>query len=96
MVWGAGVSAGSDLYDLNTTTRVNPGTAQPSYSAPMQPIRNGDTANLALQLLGLPSVPGSSINADQDLIVGKVPEPPAFILTSLSILLGVQHRSRRR
>jgi hypothetical protein len=60
-VWGAGIPAG-DLYALNADCRREPGTAQLGFDAPVQPIRNGGVANLALELLGLDPVPGSSIN----------------------------------
>ncbi len=66
LVWGAGVAAGKDLYTLNPT-RADPGQKQIPYGAAKQPIRNGDIANLAARLLGLPAVPGSFIGAKLDL-----------------------------
>jgi hypothetical protein len=51
-------------------TRRNPGTGHPLHTDPVQPIRNGDGANLALKLLGLGPVPGSTINVRQDLQIG--------------------------
>jgi hypothetical protein len=59
-VWGAGLPPGGDLYDL-FGQRVDPGTGRPDYDAAGQPFRNGDTGNLALAILGLPPVPGSTI-----------------------------------
>ncbi len=59
LVWGPGVTAGADLYDLNPGTHTDPGTGRPDYNQRLQPIRNGSTANLALHLLGLPSIEGT-------------------------------------
>jgi hypothetical protein len=77
-VTGPGVPAGAGIYTLNTVSRLDPLDERPDYDASPQPVRNGGTSNLALWLLGLGPIPGSVINADQDLDVtvqdGVLPE----------------------
>jgi hypothetical protein len=85
--WGADVPPGASLYTMNPGVRLDPGTGRPDYDADPQPIRNGDAANLLLQLLGLGAVPGSVINAAQDLAVTGEPgsdAPPTVTLTAPS------------
>ena len=67
IAWGPGVPAGRDLYSYNEDRR-DPGTSRTTYEGP-QPIRNGEIANLATDVLGLPKVPGSEFDADQDLVI---------------------------
>jgi predicted AlkP superfamily pyrophosphatase or phosphodiesterase len=57
-VWGRGVGPGGDLYALNPD-RGEPGVSRPTYDG-RQPIRNRDAASLALSLLGLPLLAGST------------------------------------
>ena len=66
LVWGAGVEHG-DLYATNPTFR-DPRGRRPAYAG-RQPVRNGDVANLALDLLGLGPVRGSGIDPEQTLAV---------------------------
>jgi hypothetical protein len=87
------VAAGADLYDLNPASRLDPATGRPSYTPAIQPIRNGDAANLALDMLALGPVPGSTINNAQNL---AVPEPSSIIMVCMAIagLLGYGWRRR--
>ena len=71
VAWGDGVATGTDLYELNEDYR-DPGRRRPGYAAERQPVRNADVANLALDLLGLGPVPGSTIGTAQELDL----EPP--------------------
>jgi hypothetical protein len=68
LVMGGGVPAGVDLYSLNPTY-ADPGTTRPGYAAARQPIRNGDVGNLVLDVLGLPPIPHSELDFNQDLDV---------------------------
>lgn len=70
VVWGPGVAA-EDLYVLNPDY-ADPGDAQPSYDA-VPPVRNAAVANLVTDLLGLGPVPGSQVDARQDLDVQADP-----------------------
>ena len=66
LAWGDGVAEGVDLYDLNDDYR-DPQDGRPGYAMKRQPVRNADVANLALDLLGLRAIPGSTVGTAQDL-----------------------------
>lgn len=66
VIYGPGVSRGADLYELSSDDRFEPGLEQVEINSP-QPIRTAEVANVALELLGLPPVPGSIFNFKQDL-----------------------------
>ncbi|MPZ52899.1 MAG: hypothetical protein GEU79_09245 [Acidimicrobiia bacterium] len=68
-IWGTGIPH-ADLYTLAEGSRTDPGTRQPLNGEAEQPIRNGDVANLILDLIHLGPVPGSTINTEQDLLGG--------------------------
>jgi len=67
VVWGHGVPAKTDLYDLNPAYR-SPGAARPGYGGP-QPIRTSDVANLVTGVLGYPVVSRSRTRTSQDMNV---------------------------
>lgn len=70
VVWTGASGARAELYEINLATRADPGLKQPPRDfTGLPPIRNGDAGNVALALLGLPAVPGSTIGAKQDLVV---------------------------
>ncbi|MEO2046222.1 MAG: alkaline phosphatase family protein [Pirellulales bacterium] len=95
MVWGEGVAAGVDLYHLNPDSRLDPGTGRPAFTDGWQPIRSGDTGNLALDLLGLGPIAGTLINGQQDLSVA-VPEPTTLILFGSVAVYFLTSRRRQR
>ncbi|GAA1502321.1 alkaline phosphatase family protein [Nocardioides humi] len=64
-IWGAGVDR-ADLYAINPH-RAAPGRSRPNAKADPQPIRNGEVANVSLDILGVDAVPGSLWDAAQDL-----------------------------
>ncbi|MCW2739449.1 MAG: hypothetical protein JWN97_4093 [Nocardioides sp.] len=66
MARGSAVDRGVDLYAVNPDYK-NPGTRRTTYATKRQPVRNGMIANLALDLLDLPAVEGSELDADLSL-----------------------------
>ena len=81
-VWGPGVPAGADLYSLNAGNRgVASSYPMTTYDG-VQPIRNAEASNLALHLLGLGPIPGSSINYSQNLKVSLSPTPVSTGITN--------------
>lgn len=74
-VWGPGVARGADLYVLNADRRKRATTYPMTTYNGMQPIRNAEANNVALQLLGLGPIPGSTFDYAQDLLF----TPPPFI-----------------
>jgi len=84
-VWGQGIPAGADIYSMNEGSRLDPGVERPTYTDVPQPVRNGEAADLALDLLGLGPVPGASMDFVQDLAVslpGGAAALPSVSITS--------------
>ena len=63
VVWGPDVTPGADLYALSRGLR-DPGSRRPGYASRRQPVRNGMAANVLTEILGLPRVRRSSLDAD--------------------------------
>jgi len=68
VVW-MGDGAAADLYDLSPM-RARPAASERMTATGGLPIRNADAGNCALWLLGLPSIPTSTVGAEQDLLAG--------------------------
>ena len=69
VVWTSDGQARGDLYALNPNGRQDPSFQAPGLEAWPPPVRNLDAGNLALGLLGLDPIPGSNVNAGQELAV---------------------------
>lgn len=70
-VRGPGVPAGADLYAMNPDY-VNPGRSIPGYHGG-QPIRPALVANLITAAFGLPAIPGSTMNTQQNFTAFRQP-----------------------
>lgn len=88
-IWSGGFAPGSDLYSY-FSNRANPGTTRPDESQPIQPLRNGDTSNLALMLLGLPEIPGSYWRPQ---LINTSDEPPMLIYLRQANILTLKWKS---
>ncbi len=71
IIWGKPVAKGVDLYRINRDRCKDPSNKRIAYGDSDQPIRNGDAANLALFVLGLPSVEGSTIGNKKPLKINE-------------------------
>ena len=80
--WGPGISAGTDIYLLNSVSRLDPGTGWLPCDTAVPPVRNGEAANLAASLLGLPPVSGSTIGQALDLVITMQGPLPSVTIIS--------------
>ncbi len=67
MVWLGADSPSCDLYEMNADCRTKPLAAERFKADATPPIRNADCPNVALALMGLPPIAGSTANAKQEL-----------------------------
>ncbi|MEY4810414.1 MAG: hypothetical protein RI986_752, partial [Planctomycetota bacterium] len=78
LIWLGTDTAATELIALNSDRRaVVPSTTYVGDDSVPQPIRSAEVGNIALQLLGLPAIPGSVANAQQDLLLSEPPSPKA-------------------
>mmetsp|Transcript_700 Transcript_700/g.875 ORF Transcript_700/g.875 Transcript_700/m.875 type:complete len:198 (-) Transcript_700:342-935(-) len=70
-VMGPCVAQGADLYDLNTSTRQDPGDGLPHSYEGCQPIRNRDAASLAADALGVTASSGALSDMNATLYLGQ-------------------------
>ena len=74
LVWLGGDGPAAELAALNADRRaVLARDVHAANDLSPQPIRNADAGNLALQLMGLPAIPGSVHNARLDLRLAEAP-----------------------
>ena len=74
LVWTGVHQTQVDLYAINATTRHCPAANERFTANQLPPIRNSDASNTCLMLLGLPAIPGSTVNARQDLQMTSAPQ----------------------
>jgi hypothetical protein len=78
-VWGPGVAVGADLYALNAGTRQVASSYPMTTYAGIQPIRNAEVNNLALNLLGLGAIPGSMFGTATNQLAIAISQTPALL-----------------
>ncbi|MBC8369547.1 MAG: alkaline phosphatase family protein [Planctomycetes bacterium] len=72
IVWTGDGQAQGDLFELNLDTFADPGIADPQPgTSTLAAIRNSDSGNLCLDLLGIPAISNSTRNVQQNLKITK-------------------------
>lgn len=93
LLWGPGIPAGTNAYRL-FRNRAEPADARPTAAANVaQPLRNTDTGNIALALLGVPPIEGSYFRADFDAHLQITDAPTSIILSWPSYLTNFRLQS---